>query len=43
MVVADVKTILDPPDYYTLDIHLTKQGNFKVGNYLANLVTDLQK
>ena len=38
----DIKAILRKEDYYILDVHLTKQGNFKVGEHLAKTIQKLQ-
>ena len=38
----DVKTFLRKEDYYLMDVHLRKQGNFKVGEHLAKTIKSLQ-
>ena len=40
--IVNIKPILNKDDYYVLDIHLTKQGNFKVGKYLSGIIKTFQ-
>lgn len=42
IVFEDLNKILKKEDYYLLDLHLTKQGNMKVGTYLAKTIKQLQ-
>ena len=42
IMVLDVKPLLGKEDYYILDIHLTRQGNIKLGNHLADIIKSLQ-
>lgn len=39
---VDLNKILKKEDYYLLDLHLTKEGNAKVGTYLAKIIKQLQ-
>ena len=42
LVVLNIKPLLGKEDYYILDVHLTREGNLKLGNYLAEVIKGLQ-
>ena len=41
LTVVNVSPLLGKEDYYILDIHLTRQGNLKVGDHLAGIIQEL--